>query len=71
MLTDPETEYRLARSTRDEQVERARRRQELHEAAIQAGLRGAIASALRGVADRVDDAPDRATPPEHQPRPAT
>jgi hypothetical protein len=60
MLTHPETEYRTTRIARDEQMERARQRRELHEAGIQTGLRGAIADALREVADRVDDTPDAA-----------
>lgn len=71
MLTHPETEYRIARAARDEQAEHARQRRELHEAGVQTGLRGAIAGALREVADRVDDMPDSPERRDRQRQPVT
>ena len=70
MLTHPETAYLIARRTHAEQLQHALRRHDLRDAGLSGGLRGAIASALREAADRVDTSPQNGTAPDRRQHPA-
>ncbi len=69
MLHDPESTYRIALRRREDELKNRRLHAQLRAARIDTGPRPAIATALRGLADRVDDMPTDPAASHHRPQP--